>query len=100
MLTPRIRTLRNRIAANVETKAEQLTKARELRAEWETFLAMNEFLFREDALSHETTSLEEAGFEEEDSRAIFGFEEDAVSSGIRVVCDEFYEEDSAEFMAG
>lgn len=93
-----IHRLRNRINCGIATLPEQHDAARRLRAEWETFLARAGFEFAEDALSRETVTLEEAGLEEEDSRAVFGFDPISVTSGVRCVCDEFYEEDSAEFI--
>ncbi len=94
------RGIRHLINAGVTPLPEQHRVARMIRAEWQAFLDRSDFEFQQDALSHELVSLEEAGFEEEDNRAVFGFEPDGVSSGIRCVCDAFYEEDSAEFMVG
>lgn len=54
----------------------------------------------DDALAHTVASLEDAGVEERDTRAVFGFEEFAVSSGVTVLCDEFYEDDASQFMCG
>jgi hypothetical protein len=80
--------------------SEQHTTARRLKAEWETFLAATGFAVSEDAMSRDTITLEEAGFEEEENRAVFGLFAEGVSSGVRAVCDAFYEEDSADHMVG
>ena len=90
----------NLARAMVVALPDQHRAARALRPEWQNFLDESDFAFQHDALSKELVSLEAAGLEEEDTRAVFGFEPDAVSSGVRVVCDSFYEEDSADFMAG
>lgn len=77
-----------------------LVAARRLRAEWETYLAETGFALAEDAMSKDLVSLEDAGLEERDTRAVFGLFAEGVSSGVRAVCDSFYEEDSADHMAG
>lgn len=94
---------RRRVAlhhAGIAPLSDQHDAARRLRAEWETFLATTGFALTEDALSKELVTLEEAGLEEEDSRSVFGLFNEGVSSGVRAVCDEFYEEDSVEHMVG
>ncbi len=100
---PLPRAARRRIArvyANMPPMSDQHATARALKAEWETFLASTGFAMSEDAMSKETVTLEEAGFEEEDTRAVFGLFPEGVSSGVRAVCDAVYEEDSAEHMVG
>ena len=100
MKANRIRAHKNLIAAECVPLAEQHRAARALRPEWQNFLDESEFAFQHDALSKETVSLEEAGLEEDEPRTIFGLFAEGVSSGVRAICDTFYEEDSAEFMAG
>ena len=100
---PLPRAARKRIArhyANLPPMSDQHATARSLKAEWETFLAATGFAMSEDAMSKDTITLEEAGFEEEDNRAVFGLFDTGISSGVRAVCDAFYEEDSAEHMVG
>lgn len=96
----RIRKHRNLIAAAVQPLAEQHRAARALRPEWQNFLDETEYAFQHDALSKEVVTLEEAGLEESEPRTIFGLFAEGVSSGVRAICDTFYEDDSAEFMAG
>lgn len=96
----RIRVIRNRTSAAITPVTEAIKAARRLKAEWESFLSRSQFEFSEDALSHELVSLEDAGLEEPDNKAIFGFEDDRVSSGVWPLADAFYEQDATEFMGG
>ena len=90
----------NRFMAGIQTPAEARIAARTIRADWQEFLDRSDFEFAQDALSKELVSLEDAGYEEKDTRAIFGFEPDAVSSGVWGTMDHFYEEEACEFTVG
>ncbi len=90
----------NRVTAGIQTREDALIAARIIKADWQEFLDRADFEFGQDALSKELVSLEDAGFEEKDSRAVFGFEPDAVSSGVWGAMDHFYEEEACEFTVG